>query len=229
MRWYVPLAGYCGTVGEEFRERSYEVHGWPTDRAACTALQGYIRIRTAAGDGHRGALGGAGLNFHGADLRDLDLSDAYLAVADLDGVNLAGADLDRATLLGTKLKNADLPGAYLHKAEADGCEAEGVNLSGANLFRASFVKSDLRQANLRGSELSSTNFRGADLRGADLRGCHFGPTPTRLSEAQLSGAKVADSRGEVRGPVLVDNQLLAGWQLEEWFAAVGALELRVVE
>lgn len=132
------------------------------------------------------------MNFHGADLRDLDLVDAYLAVADLDGVNLAGADLDRATLLGTKLKNADLSGAYLHKAEADGCEAEVVNLSGA-------PRMPLR------------------------------PTPTRLSEAQLSGAKVADSRGEVRGPVLVDNQLLAGRQLEEWFAAMGALELRVVE
>ncbi|MEU2254434.1 pentapeptide repeat-containing protein [Nocardia xishanensis] len=124
---------------EEFKERSYEVHAWPVDRAACTALQEYIRIRTAPGDGPRGTLGGAGLNFHGADLRDLDLSDAYLAIADLDGVNLAGTDLDRATLLGTKLKDADLSGAYLHKAEADGCEAEGVNLSGANLFRASFV------------------------------------------------------------------------------------------
>ncbi|WP_162272735.1 pentapeptide repeat-containing protein [Nocardia lijiangensis] len=214
---------------DEFRERSYEVRAWPVDRAACTALQEYIRIRTAPGDRPRGALGGAGLNFHGADLRDLDLSDAHLAVADLDGVNLAGADLDRATLLGAKLRNADLSGAYLHKAEADGCEGACVNLSGANLLRASFVKSDLRQANLRGCELSSTNLRHADLRGADLRGCHFGPTPTRLSEAQLSGAKVADARGEVRGPVLVDGQFLAGQQLKEWFAAMGARELCVVE
>ncbi|WP_157119666.1 pentapeptide repeat-containing protein [Nocardia xishanensis] len=211
---------------EEFGERSYEVRVWPVDRAASTALHEYIRIRTAPGEGLRGVLGGAGLNFHGADLRDLDLSDAYLAMADFDGVNLAGADLDRATLLGTKLHNSDLSGANLHKAEADGCEGEGVNLSGANLFRASFVKSRLRQANLRGCGLSSTNFRQADLRGADLRGCHFGPTATRLSEAQLSGAKVAMPAVRCAAPVLVDGQLLAGRQLEECFAAMGPRNTR---
>lgn len=215
---------------DQSKEYTYSVHAWPINRAACAALEEYIRVRTTAQHGVHGALGGAGLTFTGADLRDFDLSDAYLAVADLNGVNLAGADLDRATLLGTRLRKADLSGAYLHKVEADGCEGEGLNLSGANLFRASFVKADLRQADLRNCELSSTNLREADLRSANLRGCHFGPSPTRLTQAQLVGADVADAEGEVRGPIRVeDDQILAGGQLEEWFAAKGASRVRVVE
>ncbi|MEV5834255.1 pentapeptide repeat-containing protein [Nocardia sp. NPDC052112] len=212
------------------KEYTYSVHAWPIDRAACTALEDYIRTRTTAQDGVHGALGGAGLNFTRADLRDFDLSDAYLAVADLDGVNLAGADLDRATLLGARLRNADLSGTHLHKVEADGCVGEGLNLSGANLFRASFVKADLRRADLSNCELSSTNLREADLRAANLRGCHFGPTPTRLTRAQLSGAHVTDAWGEVRGPIRVDDdQILTGEQLAEWFASRGAPRVHLVE
>ncbi len=206
---------------------TYTITAWPTRLDASSALAEYIRVRSA---GQYAILEGAGLNFSGADLHGVNLSEAYLAVADLDGVNLNNVDLNRATLTGSTLRNVNLSGAYLHKVEADECEATSADLSTANLFRASFVKADLRYASLRECQLSSTNFRQADLRNANLQRCRFGPSPTRLSESQLFGADITDATGEIRGPIHVTGEeILAGAELEEWFAAHGAPNVRVVE
>ena len=51
-----------------------------------------------------------------ADLRDADLSDAYLRGADLSDADLRGADLSDADLSGADLSDADLSGADLSGA-----------------------------------------------------------------------------------------------------------------
>ncbi|MFB8278725.1 pentapeptide repeat-containing protein [Nocardia colli] len=216
---------------EEFKQYSYEVRRWPTNAAACAALRDYIEVRSkSVGNSLSGTLGGGGLDFKGAELPEFDLADAYFGFADLNGVDLSGSDLDRATFAGAQLRNANLSGSNLHKAEADGCDGQRINLSGARLFRASFADSDLRHADLRDCMLSATSFLMADLRGADLRGCTFGPSPTRFVQARLHNAQFGGATGEVRGPAIVDeDRLLAGRELEEWFTAQGAIDLRVVE
>jgi hypothetical protein len=69
-----------------------------------------------------------------ADLRNCNLTDAWLPNTNLTYANLTGANLTDAYLAGAYLTGADLTGA---------------NLTGANLYYA-----DLRDANLTGADLT---------------------------------------------------------------------------
>ncbi|MCA8251799.1 pentapeptide repeat-containing protein [Burkholderia sp. AU31624] len=102
-------------------------------------------------------------NLSGADLRDADLSDAYLRGAYLRGANLSGADLSDADLSDAYLSDADLRGANLSDAYL-----RGANLSGANLSDADLSDADLSDAYLRGAYLRGANLSGADLSDAYL-------------------------------------------------------------
>ena len=56
----------------------------------------------------------------GADLQDIDLSEADLSWADLREANLAGADLSEAHLYGVDLRGASLREADLRSANLSG-------------------------------------------------------------------------------------------------------------
>ncbi len=73
------------------------------------------------------------LDLEGADLSELDLSDARLNAA-----RLAGANLERA----------DLRNARLNAADMRDCNLRQANLSGATLHRANLTGADLRGAQI---------------------------------------------------------------------------------
>ena len=81
----------------------------------------------------------------GANLNDMDLSEADLRGANLEGVELEEADLSRAKL-------------------------EGAKLNKAKLFKARLNGARLKRAELREADLSWADFRGARLARADLSG-----------------------------------------------------------
>jgi len=83
-------------------------------------------------DGIRANLIGA--NLESADLKDADLSRAYLKGADLSCADLKDADLRGVNLSGADLSAADLRGAYLRCADL-----KGADLSAADLSRATYI------------------------------------------------------------------------------------------
>jgi len=90
------------------------------------------------------------------DLRDADLSGAFMPQASLRGgdlrrVDFSGANLLAADFTGADLRDADFSGAYLRDTK-------------------------LRGADLRWADLTDTNLSGVDLSGADLRGAKGLPT-----------------------------------------------------
>ena len=130
-------------------------------------------------------------NLHEADLRSVDLREAYLRWADLRRANLKEAVLIKTDLRGANLAEADLSGAILSGADlydADlntavllGTRLSDTNLRGANLSRASLVR-----ASLGGAKLSGANLRNADLAGARVAGTYF-------NDVDLSGTKGLES------------------------------------
>jgi len=82
-------------------------------------------------------------DFHGANLRWTDLSDANLSDANLVGANLRWSYLTDANLRGANLRGVDLIGA---------------NLTDANLSKANLCGADLRGANLAGTNLTSAKY-----------------------------------------------------------------------
>ena len=103
-----------------------------------------------------------------ANLRDADLSDAYLSGANLRDAYLSGANLRGADLRDANLSDANLSDAYLSGADLRGANLRDANLSDANLSDANLSGADLRGANLRGANLRGANLRDANLSGADL-------------------------------------------------------------
>jgi hypothetical protein len=84
----------------------------------------------------------------GATLRGADLSGAVLTSARLRKVDAVGANLNAATLRWADLSQADLSGSNLRLATADGVRARRASFRGADLFYASFVQADLTRADL---------------------------------------------------------------------------------
>lgn len=90
-----------------------------------------------------------------ADLRDADLSGAYLVEVDFREADLSGADLSGANMIASVLTGAILAGA---------------KLDGANLFLADLRNADLTGASLRDAHLAKTKLDGAMLNDADMTG-----------------------------------------------------------
>jgi uncharacterized protein YjbI with pentapeptide repeats len=68
-------------------------------------------------------------NLVGADLREADLSGAYLLQANLRGANLAAADLCGARLEGANLHDVDLQAANLTGAILEGANPRGAPIT----------------------------------------------------------------------------------------------------
>lgn len=96
----------------------------------------------------------AELSLH--DLRWFDMTGANVREADL-----SGAFMDKSIFNGADLREANLAGADLEGAVMRVCNLREANLTGANLTNAILVGADLREAILTGAILT-----GADLTGA---------------------------------------------------------------
>jgi hypothetical protein len=82
----------------------------------------------------------------------------------LVNANLKGVNLQDAYLRDTDLRNANLQFTYLWSADL-----RGTDLRGADLRYASLRGSNLRGADLRGADFRYANLRGSDLRDANLQ------------------------------------------------------------
>jgi len=74
----------------------------------------------------------------GADLREIELSNAGMRRVDLEGANLSGAKLKGADLWWANLNNANLRGADLTGAKLWGADLTGADLNGAILTGAHY-------------------------------------------------------------------------------------------
>ena len=116
-------------------------------------------------------------DFRGADLRGVNMQNAYLAASVFEGADLRGANFSQS-----KLVNVDFKMANLNNAILDGAKLEFSDFRGANLKGASLKYAFLPECNLVGATLE-----GADLEGADLASC-------KVDQANFSKAKLLDTR-----------------------------------
>ncbi len=127
---------------------------------------------TGKGDSDAEAVSGAQMN--GVDLREADLTNAFLVGALLNDAHFEGADL-----LSADLRNAELVDAHLERADLLGARLDGVTAEHIHL-----ANTDLHAAHLNGARLRAADLSGADLTGADL-------TDADIEYAQFGGATIA--------------------------------------
>ncbi|MFR9779621.1 pentapeptide repeat-containing protein [Micromonospora sp. MS34] len=212
-----------------------KVARWPDGPEAREALEEWF---AAVASDTTSYLSGDFLDFRGADLSTIDLTDAYLASACLTGVRFEDANLGGANLTNAELEDADLSFADLAKAELVGCSATNARFRGARLFAAELddavlAGADLSHAILNSAKLYKTDLRGANLEFASLRWCILGGRnmPATLSGARLFGCQLEGAKGAVVGPAFVDEHAtrsLDGAELEAWFVERGAESIQVL-
>lgn len=209
---------------DDYGRAPADVRAWPTDPTAREALRKYLEELPKEGYvDEKHLFGGDGMDYTGADLSGLFLSEAVFVGSVLNGVCLVGADMFATWLIDAKLRGADLSGCSLYKAKAWRADARGAVLRGAWLER-----SECELAIFRHADLSRVRFgRGwlyrADLRGADLSECVFGGTG--LTEARLAGCRLVGAHGKVSGPIdigVMNPHMIDGGELQAWFASQGA-------
>jgi uncharacterized protein YjbI with pentapeptide repeats len=128
----------------------------------------------------KGENAGERIDFTGMDLRDYDLSWAFLDRAILSAVNLSRSDLREINLFEAILDKANLYHANL----------KGANLSGANLQNARLEGANLQYANLTGADLSNAVIREADFSEANLTNCKMDGVEKFGRPGKLFGAKL---------------------------------------
>lgn len=124
-------------------------------------------------------------------------------VLEFSGATLRGVDLSEMRIVRLEARHADLRRAVLRYATLEHADLEGARLNGADLTRTV-----LRGANLRGATLTASQLDGAHLDGANLTGIWFEPfidweSPTAEEELRSVGLEPGDPF--VRG--LTQNQL----------------------
>lgn len=161
-----------------------------------------------------------------ADLRNLNLTMAYLIGTDLTNARFSSATLTDADLTGAEVRGTsfssitskgfsasqlystasyqaqDLTGIGLAFNDLSGWDFAGQNLTNASFLFATLTNADLSQANLTNADFLLATLTDADLAGADLRGAKF---------ADLTGAVVTnliESDGSIAGLQLSVGQML---------------------
>jgi hypothetical protein len=134
----------------------------------------------------------------GRSFRQFCLSSVDFHYADLCNIDLVNACLHDLNLRGTNLRGTNLRGANL-----SGANLRGANLSGANLYGTSLRDADLSDANLRGANLNGANLRGAKLTGANLTNTCLDP---EAPIPELTDKEILDAGLEIRG------DLVYGWR-----------------
>jgi uncharacterized protein YjbI with pentapeptide repeats/endonuclease YncB( thermonuclease family) len=171
-------------------------------------------VRTAK-DSLRLTLSSGG-PFTGIDLRNKDLSGAYIGGKHLSDADLRGVDLDNAVLSHSTLRNTDFHGSATDLSNADlsfadlsGADLRSVRLNGADLTEANLRDARLAGAQLRDATLEGAHLEGADLRGADLRSAVL--LGAHLQQALLIDADLGDAEltGDLR-PAGLKGAALSG-------------------
>ena len=117
------------------------------------------------------------IRLRGADLRNVDLVQAYLRGANFRfDVDLRDADLRGANLAEVELTDADLRGANLTLLPLDNNTSLVTNLSGAVLSGADLRGANLQGANLKGADLFAAELNGSNLSGANWQDAYCGLT-----------------------------------------------------
>ncbi len=135
---------------------------------------------TSKSDPDSDVVSGAQLN--GVDLREADLTNAFLVGALLNEAQLGGAEL-----LSADLRNAELTDAHLEGADLLGTRLEGATAGQAHLTGADLHAAHLKGTRLAGADLSRADLTGADLTDADIQYAIF--TNAVVDADQISKAK----------------------------------------
>jgi uncharacterized protein YjbI with pentapeptide repeats len=140
------------------------------------------------------------------NLKNINLSGAYLK-----GANLAGAYLERANL-----SEADLSGANLSEANLSEADLKRANLSGASLNRTNFSKANLSDCDLSDTDLRSVILNEANLRNAKLR--HTNLFNLRLNLLNISNADLFGSNlSRVQAlNTNFKNSIFTGTCIQDW-------------
>ena len=130
------------------------------------------------------------------DSNFINLRNVNFQGADLSGIILSNADLTSAHLEGS-----DLSGAVFHGVDFTLAKMEGVNLSGATLINSQLCSSDLSCADLNfvkivnsdlyNSELNYTSLSGSTIVNSNLSDAHF--YHADLSMSTLDASKCYDT------------------------------------
>jgi len=147
--------------------------------------------------------GTEGLDLHGANLADIDLSPEMIAKLAAEThlehfifwsfrkhASFRGAHLECASLWDAKLPQAEFYEAHLEGAKLSGAHLEGASLERAHLHRAKLDKAHLDQAVLRDAQL-----QGADMYLAELPGANLQRAQLHSSEPMWADLKGADLFG----------------------------------
>lgn len=138
----------------------------------------------------------AGTRFVGADLSDVQLSQADLRDAVLDGADLSGAQFDGAQLKRVSIEGTRLAGLDLTGADLSGCRGRQANVAGARLAGACFAGAMLASADFSDSVVDRANFAGAQLRSA----CFDGASARQACfDDADAGGLCADEASDFRG------------------------------
>jgi hypothetical protein len=105
--------------------------------------------------------GAAVVDWSGAYLRGVNLSEARLPNAVLEGADLTDADLYDSDFTDSDLTDCNLRNAFITNAELNGTQLGSANLSdasmnGANLFAARLSGANLRNTSISGAQMRST-------------------------------------------------------------------------
>ena len=119
---------------------------------------------------------------------------------DMHGMNLNQADLSRASLINAYLPGIELTNADLYFADLYNANLQDANLHGADMRCTRLTLANLQDADLSGAHLCETDLRSADLRGADLRN-------TTTAEADFRTAKLDDVTMNWKSGELIGERL----------------------
>ncbi|HIK28498.1 MAG: pentapeptide repeat-containing protein [Oscillatoriaceae bacterium SKW80] len=155
-------------------------------------------------DGFFGTFDDAIADLSGADLKQSNLSGAFLSHVIMNRANFIGANLTKANLShvrasganfsSTQLMQANLHQAILNNASLTGADLQQANFSNANLQAARLAQVKASGASFQSANLTKSEWQKADLSGADFSGSNL--QNADLSSSRLVGANLSNANLE---------------------------------
>ncbi len=148
-------------------------------------------------------------------LRDIDLSDARLAMIDFKKRDLQGAIFTGAELSGVSFRACNLQYAKLNKVRGAATYFEDADLQNADLSQSYFYTGNFKNAKLENVDFIDTDLRKANFEGVVFVGQSTNFKGANLSEAIFKNAKLDKinlqqqnlSNGDFEGASLQEAQL----------------------
>ena len=120
-----------------------------------------------------------------------DLEMTIIRFTDFSGANLQNVNFSNADLTLTAFRLADLTNANLSNAILVTSNIRGANLQNVNFSNADLTATLLKDVDLTNANLSNATLTGADLTGADLTGADL--TGADLTGANLTGVTLTEA------------------------------------